>query len=331
MHTRFAVFAVVLCACPGSDSGMTDTEEPSEISVVLDSDERGAWLSAWQADDRDIWIVGGQPEAGAVLVGNAVDGFSALDLPEGTPLLNWVHGTRDTDVWVGGVQGTLLHYDGSAWTDHSLGIEEAIWGLYARDTDSVWAVGGASSFGGEVARVYLDEGEGFVELALPDELSDLDNFFKVSHDGERAWLVGAAGAAAYAEDGVLTAIPTGYGRDLVTVAADAEPIVVVGGRGTGVIFQADGTSLSKVVDAPSGLSGVDHLGYGRLVVAGEYGYVGIFDPSDASLEEVSTGTDAVLHGVLVTDAGDVYAVGGNLYTAGDSYEGTVLYGQLEAR
>ena len=83
-------------------------------------------------DHKNVWLVGGQPEKGAIKIGNAEDGFEKLDLPEGTPLLNWADGSS-TNMWVGGLNGSILHWNGSEWFDYSLTVEEAIWGLVVTD------------------------------------------------------------------------------------------------------------------------------------------------------------------------------------------------------
>lgn len=56
--------------------------------------------------------------------------------------LNDIFGFSDTDIWAVGNQGTILHYDGSTWTEASPKITQnnlrAVWGASAED---VWAVG----------------------------------------------------------------------------------------------------------------------------------------------------------------------------------------------
>ena len=164
----------------GSD-GADGTDAPT-WEVLIEDDPRGAWLSAWGTAADDVWVVGGQPEQGAALHGS-FDDLQEVALPEGTPLLNWVHGTGPDDVWVAGVAGTLLHWDGAAWTDHGIEVEEAIWGVYAVSPTEVYAVGGESGFGGEDAVALSWGGDGWTRLALPAEASGLSNLFKVHHDG----------------------------------------------------------------------------------------------------------------------------------------------------
>jgi hypothetical protein len=311
----------LLSGCPGGDTG----DPPAlDWSVVREDDAAGAFLMAWGPSADDVWIVGGQPDAGVVLRGSGSE-FAPLALPEGTPLLDWVHGSGADDVWVAGLHGTLLRWDGTGWTDHSLDVEEALWGLFARSPDDVWVVGGTSSFGGAEAVAARWDGTSVRRLTLPEEVGDVSNLFKVTWDGGRAWMCGTAGTVLTSGEGdELVAVPTGYAGDLVTVAARGDgEVLVVGGRGTGVVFEGDASGVTKTASAPAGLSGVAPTG-GVAVVAGEYGFTGVYDPASDEIARVAPLTTDVLHGVFAFEEGPVYAVGGNLYTAGDSFTGTVL-------
>ncbi|MBW1881847.1 MAG: hypothetical protein JRJ84_26115, partial [Deltaproteobacteria bacterium] len=165
--------AVFLTGCSG---------QALEWSVVEEGAPEGAFLMAWGATSDDVWVVGGQPDAGVVLRGDA-DGFAQHPLPEDIPILDWVHGTSAEDVWVGGVNGTLLHWDGSDWEDYSIPMDEAIWGLYARSPTEAWAVGGTSAWGGSFAVALRWDGATWSTLDLPPPADEAANLFKVAHDG----------------------------------------------------------------------------------------------------------------------------------------------------
>lgn len=298
---------------------------PGALETVLEDDPRGAYMAAWGSADDDVWVVGGQADAGVVLRGDR-KGFDELPVPAGTPILDWVHGTGPDDVWVGGLTGTILHWDGADWEDHSLAIDEAIWGLYVRDTDDVWFVGGSSRWGGEVGVVYHFDGAEMRSLALPPELADLGNVFKVNEDGERIWVVGTGGAAAYVEDGALVAAATGTSQDLVTITGGAEgPMVVVGGRGTGLVMLRDGDALTQLTTVPAGLNGVVSLD-DEAVVVGEGGFIGAVDLATGAVEQAASPTSEILHGSWVDSTGRLYAVGGNLGTAAATFEGVIVSG-----
>lgn len=327
--------ALVACGDKGDDDtgpvgGGADDSAVDEViawEAVLEQDDRGAFLSVWGPSGSDVWIVGGQPETGLVLRGSAAGGFVEEALPAGVPLLNWVHGVSASDLWVGGIQGALLHWDGSAWTDFSQDMEEAIWGVYAVSSDEVYAVGGSSGFGGENAVALRWDGASWSNVALPSELDGLDNIFKVHHDGTNLWMVGKQGAAMVGDGITMTAVATGITADLVTAnrPASGGPMVVVGGRGTGTILEAGADSLTVTAKANAGLNGVQVFASGtQAVVVGEGGYSALYNLDDDSVTEQLPLTTDVLHAAWGEAGGTMYAVGGNLFTAGDTYHGTVL-------
>ena len=319
------VIFLLSCKDRGND---TDTAPPASAtlswSAVAEDVPEGAFLSVWGPSADDVWVVGGQYDAGYVLRGSGSD-WSPQPLPEGTPLLNWVHGTSSSDIWLAGLSGTLLHWDGSAWTDHSVETDAAFWGLYAHPSGEVLAVGGASRWGGEAAMIWRYDGSAWASVDLPEPFTELTNLFKVNHDGSQYWLVGAGGAALAGDGASFSAVATGYAGDLVTVTrGDGDDIVVVGGRGTGVVLSSSGDRLSVVSEANAGLNGAWIYPSGQAVVVGERGYSAVFSPSDESINETVGITLDILHATWGQAGGKMYAVGGNLNTAEEYFHGVVL-------
>jgi len=317
------------CADKGEvvDTGTPDTADTGPAiawEAVAEDVAEGAFLSVWGASGEDVWIVGGQHDAGHVLRGSGSD-WTAQALPDGTPLLNWVHGTSSSDVWVAGLSGTLLHWDGSGWTDHSVDTEAAFWGLYAHEDGEVIAVGGESRWGGEAAMIHRYDGSDWAAVALPDKAKGLTNLFKVSHDGSQYWIVGAGGAALAGDGESFSSVATGYAGDLVTV--DRPPgggdVVVVGGRGTGVVMEPGGDGLSLSAQTNAGLNGVQIYG-STAVVVGERGYSALFDTESDTVEEVFGITLDILHATWGEAGHKMYAVGGNLNTAEEYFHGVIL-------
>ena len=338
----------IACTSDTKETGSEPASEPTlEWEIAIEGDERGAYLSAWGSSAEDLWIVGGQFDAGLVLRGNAQDPstWSSVELPEGTPLLNWVHGTSSNNVWMGGLSGTLLRWNGSELEDHTITISgeegeqpinEAFWGVHAISETEAIAVGGESRWGGEQAVIYHWDGVLWSPLSLPEELNELTNLFKVHHDGSKYWLVGAAGAAIYGDATGWTPIPTGFATDLITVThpQGASESLIVGGRGTGVMFKGNGgasPNLNQVSELIAGINGVFGLGSDSedsdALIVGERGYGAFINPETAELTELPAVTLSILHAAygFKTDNSEVYvAAGGNLFTADEYFKGTVL-------
>ena len=326
----FALLLVLACRSEDPQDSGGGTGAALAWAPVLEDIEDGAIVSAWSASAADpLWLIGGQPQVGAILVGDADGGFTPMDLPADTPLLTWAHGTGPEDVWVTGVQGTLLHWGPEGWTDHSWPTEAAFWGVYAAGPDQVLAVGGESGWGGDAPiALYLD-GATWTELSLPVEIAGISSLFKVRQVDDQWWLIGADGAAAAGPPQALAAVATGTQADLVTLHqhSPGEPVLVVGGRGTGVVLESSGGALSVGSQATAGLNGVQVLADGRAVVVGERGIAGLYDPATDSLVESPAPTSDVLHAAW--QHGDqVYAVGGNLYTADAFFHGSVFRAPL---
>jgi hypothetical protein len=332
----------IACADPkGAQKAETGAEtgapsgEGLSFEAALENDDRGAFLSVWRAPGGPLWVVGGQPDRGVVLqAAGSADDFVELALPDGVPLLNWVHGSSPDDVWVGGLSGTLLHWDGGAWSDHSLGREEAVWGIAVKSPTEAWAVGGESAWGGELGFAARWDGASWTEAALPVELQGATNLFKACYQGDVLWVVGVNGVAMREAGSGLEAVATGIQADLVTVhAAGPEgPLVVVGGRGTGVVLEGEGSGLSAGTQAISGLAGVSVLADGRAVVVGEMGFTAVYDTVDNSLLETLPVTRDVLHGVWSAPGEPIVAVGGDLYSAEGTFHGSIWVApELEAK
>jgi hypothetical protein len=58
-----------------------------------------------------------------------------------TGTLNDVWGSGSSDVWVVGGNGTVLHWDGSAWTRVTSGTSEALLSVWGSGPGDIWAVG----------------------------------------------------------------------------------------------------------------------------------------------------------------------------------------------
>ena len=335
MKLYFLSFSLLLISCKNdkADTSISDTSdilEPNSPvwSVSLEYDERGAFLSAWSTSSEDIWVVGGLPDSGIILRGNKNTGWDNFVLPSQTPLLNWIHGTSESDVWVGGLYGTLLHWNGAEWEDHSQDVLEAVWGIFVLDNEVV-AVGGESKWGGTQGFVWRFDGTEWSSISLPSQVSDVNNLFKVTYDGEAYWMVGAAGTLLYGQIDNLEAIPTGFATDLITVSPSPRSetkVLVVGGRGTGIYFWGENGVMGEKEQSIAGLNGVFVASKHTLMV-GEMGYGILFDEFQTQATEPIAMTRDILHATTAVEHENYttfYAVGGNLAAADDNYHGVIL-------
>jgi hypothetical protein len=110
-----------------------------------------AFFKVWGASAKDVWVVGGH---GAVLRGNAVDGFRVV--PSGTEAtLFTVHAASGRVMIVGGDnQGVILESTGAELVDRSPSAAPLLQGACMTDDGTAWATG----LGGST---YRSAGSGF--------------------------------------------------------------------------------------------------------------------------------------------------------------------------
>ncbi len=74
------------------------------------------------------------------------DGTAWSPVPSGTTeSLAAPWGTGPDNVWITGTTGTILHWDGTAWSPSVSGATENVRGLWGSGPDDVWAVGNAGT------------------------------------------------------------------------------------------------------------------------------------------------------------------------------------------
>lgn len=151
-----------------------DRSDDGEGAISVDRIEGEVFRQIWGTSDQ-LWILGGprSPEPVAVesavgiqpcpspnrlpvdniLRRSALDGWEAIQVPESAALTS-LHGS-DGNVWMVGLDGSALSFDGATWTDHDvraasgLEFQEArepcaeisLHSVFARAPDDVWAVG----------------------------------------------------------------------------------------------------------------------------------------------------------------------------------------------
>lgn len=71
-----------------------------------------------------------------------------LNFPDQTCNLNWIWGSAENDIWSVGDYGSIIHWNGVAWEDHTSRFEAVthrrnLWQVWGSGPADVWAVGGS--------------------------------------------------------------------------------------------------------------------------------------------------------------------------------------------
>lgn len=125
----------------------------------------------WGASGDDVWIVGGDAtgaEGSAVVLRGQGRSFRVVDdvpaelLPAA---LYKIYGFHDRDVIAVGSGGTVLTFDGAGWRREEVPTEEALFSLWGRGRDDIYAVGGYGA--GELLHFDGQRWERAIDAALP--------------------------------------------------------------------------------------------------------------------------------------------------------------------
>ena len=287
-------------------------------------------LSVQIPQSDDVWIVGSSPEP-ADGTGPAVlhyDGstWERIDTSAwaGTEIWwSWV--TDDEAVFVGNeglivemsrADGTLTRVDGPT-------ADVTFFGVWGASPDDVWAVG--MTQGGEGPRaVWRRQGGTWSAWTDPvlGEGDDNVTYFKVH--GTRAddvWMVGTQGRTLHWDGTSLEAVasdadtPTSTSLFL-TIDADPDHPVVVGGTGNGLILEYDGSAWrDRSPDFQPGFNGVCS-GAGQQWAVGQKGVRARRTDDGTWTSDMDMGLGPLTyddwHGCEVSPSGDLWAVGGRI-------------------
>jgi len=287
---------------------------PQEWQEAVDTSTFGWVMSAWGPGDGSLWIVGGGLFEGRILHKHAAT-WSEVELGFRVPLLNWVHGTSGSDVFVGGNDGTILHFDGSEWRLQATPTTLPVWGLWALAPDDVWAVGGDNARTTPPLVMRFD-GVAWAIAEFPPLLRPrVHAFFKVwAADADNVWMVGQNGVILGFNGETFTEFGAGISQDLIGIwGTGPHDITTVGGRGTAEFAHYDGDRWRRAPQ--TGLPGLNGVWTRRSDVAHAVGVAGTvlrLAPSDLSvLETVAVPTDLELHAVFGDASGQILALGAN--------------------
>lgn len=303
---------------PAPDSG--GTSEPTWSRVA--STEASALLSVHGPSPDDVWVVGADDGEGPMVL--HWDGDTWARMPTGMRGdLWWVHTFDDGTVFMGGGDALTLRYENGMFTrmpNPGLG-KDVVFGLWGSDPTDLYAVGSSGGRNGFVW--HSSDGETWTELALPEGITqnaqkDLPIFTKVwGRSADEVWVVGGGGTVlrGNARDG-FEVVPTESSSLIFTVHGAGDRVLMVGGGGTGLALEVQGSTLSPVTptDAPL-LQGV---GVGTDAIAWACGIGGVlYRGDDTAWAEIDHGLILdieSLHAVWIDPAGGVWSVGGNVLT-----------------
>ena len=312
-HVTFLLTALLLAACGGGSEGLAGEPAAGDWDVVL-SDLPGALTSVWGTSASDIWAVGGDPEDS----GNTVmrfDGRAWTSLATGfSGDLWWVFGFEGGPVFMAGAGGLILRYQDGAFERMTTPGDATVYGIWGTSVDDVWAVGGNVTEG---AFAWRFDGSAWTEAkGFPPVLVRSASLFKVWGSApDDVWLVGTGGAILHYDGERLTQVVSGTTRDLFTVSGNGERAVAVGGFGTGVIVENDGSGWTDVT--PQGTPQVVGVWLGDQA-AYAVGIEGaVLSREDGAWEQLQTGirVAGALHSVWVDPEGGVWAAGGRVLSS----------------
>lgn len=183
--------------------------------------------------------------------------WSKMDLPA-VPLLVWVHGTGPDDVFAVGVGGGAVRYDGSAWTRLDTGTTTDLWGVFAVAPNDVWVVGGDVDEGEPLILHY--DGTTFTPVPVPAAENPLSAsaLFKVWGISDKLFAVGQRGLILEHQGGQWVNVPAG--------AEANEDFVSLWGTSEDHIVAVGGRANARVATydgqswdtiAPFGLGGIN--------------------------------------------------------------------------
>ncbi|TVR01977.1 MAG: hypothetical protein EA398_08870, partial [Deltaproteobacteria bacterium] len=326
-ESRGSVSTASSHARSGSSSASEATQEPStavasglQWSLPI-SDWPAGLLSVSGTAPDDVWVAGAADAQGpAVLHWDGV-AWERLEAPVPHNLW-WVHALSPDEVFFGGEQGTVLR-----WTPERFErlrtpalARHTVFGVWARASDDVYAVGGIGSRGGFV---WHHDGDQWHELALPPDLPRLHHgdrpaLFKVWGDADDLWVVGGLGVVLRSRGGgPLERVAIDSEDTLFTVTGSgAGRVLAVGGGVEGRVLSLAPTAANLSIPALPLLQGVTFGLQEEAWVSGAFGTILREEAGD--LVPVAPGLEVPgesLHAIWVDPAGGVWSVGGNVISA----------------
>lgn len=284
----------------------------------------GALLSVWGTSNSDVYVVGADTRDGLGPTALHFDGQRWTRLNTGLDQgdLWWVYGIGDA-VFMTGSNGVILRYDPHANTfvrtpTPGMGT---IFGLWGATADDIWAAGRLDGMAGQTdiaGLVWHFDGTQWTNVAMPNGVEMHERLFKVwGRNAHDVWIVGTNATTLHYDGAAWAQVPVGddLGGKLITVHGNGDRRFAVGGTGSAVILESNGSGGWRRVDTTgmAALNGLYVPATGNPVAVGISGSVMHLDRQN-HWHTVAPGpsTDYDFHSLWIAPTGEVWAVGGDL-------------------
>ncbi len=333
--TALLTFALLQGCTKDSDTGTesqdTGTSVCAEETGCLLAEELAFGLLSVQApSDDDVWIVGSSPEPAdgtgpAVLHYNG-SVWDRIDTSEWAGAEIWWAWIQEDEAVFVGNEGLILEYsrtDGSLQKAEGPAEGVTFFGVWGASSEDVWAVG--MTDGGDGPRALWRRTDGAWSEWADADLGVGDDgvtYFKVHGTAaDDVWMVGTGGRALHWDGTALQNVATDAETPtstapLLTVDADPEYPVAVGGAGNGLLLEYDGTAWrNKSPEFQPGLNGVCS-GAGQQWAVGQHGSRSRRNEDGSWSSDMdfmySPPTYEDWHGCDISPGGGLWTVGGRI-------------------
>ncbi|MGA1842802.1 MAG: outer membrane protein transport protein [bacterium] len=208
-----------------------------------------------------------------------------------------IWGTSSTNVFAVGTNGTILHYDGTAWTTMNSGTTQSLYEIWGTSSEDIFAVGS------EGAIVHFD-GSAWSEMISGTD-KDLNGVWGTS--AKDVFAVGAGGTILYYNGNTWSEQISNTTEQLNDVwGSSTTHIFAVGNSGTILrLYEGEWNLMSsgttEKLSALWGTSSTD------IIAVGGSGIILRFDGDNWSSED--SGARKCLNDIWLNSASDIFAIG----------------------
>jgi hypothetical protein len=158
--------------------------------------------------------------------------WSTVDAGTGDDL-NSVSFTDANNGWAVGKGGTVLYYNGTDWTEQDAGVTKDLYSVFAVSATDVWAAGKSGTM------VHFDGSAWSSETPSSKDINSL--WFISATDG---WASAKSGRVLHYDGSAWSETETGVSKTLYGIAFSGEQGYIVGQSGT--LLEYDGSAWNKV-------------------------------------------------------------------------------------